>query len=137
MCQKMVGLAYAVAAGLAPESSLETALTEHSEQSQGREVPTAPGECLYLAECSYAKYEQKHKAAVHNTEPCKAAMAAFKRRIREHVARLDHRDGVFTKWSGEDGELAKWCRGHVIADEQSGEARSEQRDEKADKREEA
>jgi len=112
MCRKMAGLAFAVAAGRVSEATLERALTQHGEEeaSACMEIPTSPGELLYLAECSYAKYEQKHHASVHNAEPCKEGMAAFKRQIREHVAHLDLKDNIFATWADpERGELAKWC----------------------------
>lgn len=37
-------------------------------------------------------------------------MTAFRRRIREHVALLDHKDQIFSTWAGKDGVLAKWCQ---------------------------
>jgi len=114
MCRKIAGLTFAVAAGLVPESAIETALKQHSE-TDGYVVPTAPGELLYLAECNYAKYEQKHKASLWHAEECKTEMQDFKNKIRQHVVALDDASNIFRDWA--DTDLKKWCAAWRDGDE--------------------
>jgi tRNA pseudouridine38-40 synthase len=107
MCRKIAGLAYAVAAGLVPEEAIDEALKGSEEHGQ-RIVPTAPGHLLYLAECSYSKYECKHHVSFHQAETCRTMMGDWRKKIQEHVIGLDRTASIFEKWAAD--ELAVWCK---------------------------